>query len=213
MRFSLKYLLFTVVFVFAGYFTTVAQQTKPFGLPDTSLLKTAVPDTGAKKIKVHSPKVALRRSAMIPGWGQVYNKQAWKVPIVYGALGITAAVFFNNVKWYNRTRYAFNIRAARDTPNFVNIHPRLQSLTKDDLSFYRKQFRRDVDYSVLFFIAAWGLNIADAVVFAHLKNFDVSDNLSININAGHNHFSNTTGLTLALDIHKKRQPAKMLLAR
>src|SRR5689334_16330802 len=38
----------------------------------------------------HSPRKAAIRSALIPGWGQVYNKRIWKVPIIYGALGTTA---------------------------------------------------------------------------------------------------------------------------
>jgi hypothetical protein len=46
--------------------------------------------------KPHNPKLALKRSAMLPGWGQVYNKQTWKVPIIYAALGITGYVFFDN---------------------------------------------------------------------------------------------------------------------
>lgn len=197
-----KPFLFSLICLLALNLQGMAQHSEK--QPDTPVLKKIAADTGTKIVKPHSPKIALRRSAMVPGWGQVYNKQTWKVPIIYGALGVTAGVFIYNVKWYNRTRFAFNIKAAKDTQNFININPRLQGLSADDLSFYRKQFRRDVDYSVLFFIAFWGLNIADAVVFAHLKNFDVSDNLSMNIKAGHNSFANTTGLTLALDIHKKK---------
>lgn len=191
-----------------GAFPSAAQNKQSSSLPDSAKIATLKNDSAKKPVIVHSPKVALRRSAMIPGWGQVYNKQAWKVPIVYAGLGITAGVFIYNVQWYNRTRFAYNVRASQDVANYVNINPRLQGLTTDDLSFYRKQFRRDVDYSVLFFIAFWGLNIADAVVFAHLKNFDVSDNLSLNIKAGHNSFAQTTGLTLALDIHKKKRLAR-----
>lgn len=188
--------------------TLYAQPPQKADSATNPLMRLIPPDSAKKETKPHSPKVALRRSAMLPGWGQVYNKQGWKVPVIYAALGITGGVFVYNLKWYKRTRFAFNVRANNDTGNFPNIDPRLRALTTQDLSFYRKQFRRDVDYSVLFFIAFWGLNIADAVVFAHLKNFDVSDNLSLNIKAGHNSLANTTGLTLSLDIHKKKNPAK-----
>ena len=44
--------------------------------------------------KAHPPRAAALRSAIIPGWGQVYNKKYWKVPIVYAALGITGVLFF-----------------------------------------------------------------------------------------------------------------------
>src|SRR5215467_14408397 len=48
----------------------------------------------------HSPRKAAIRSAIIPGWGQIYNKKYWKVPIVWGALGITAKIFATNVQTY-----------------------------------------------------------------------------------------------------------------
>src|SRR5215210_5085899 len=54
-------------------------------------------DTLTKK---HSPAKAAFRSAVLPGWGQAYNKKYWKIPIVYGALGTTAAVFFYNLNTY-----------------------------------------------------------------------------------------------------------------
>lgn len=46
---------------------------------------------------------------------------------------------------------------------------------------YRNAFRRDRDYSILWFFIGWGINVVDATVFGHLKEFDVSDNLSMRI--------------------------------
>ncbi|MEP6676831.1 MAG: DUF5683 domain-containing protein, partial [Ferruginibacter sp.] len=43
--------------------------------------------------KPYSPRIAVLRSAVLPGWGQATNKKYWKIPLVYGALGITAGVF------------------------------------------------------------------------------------------------------------------------
>src|SRR5438045_5309510 len=58
-------------------------------------------DTSAKK---YNPKIATFRSAIIPGWGQAYNKKYWKIPIIYGALGTTAGIFFFNLKTYKKLR-------------------------------------------------------------------------------------------------------------
>src|SRR5215203_4014156 len=56
--------------------------------------------------KAFSPKKATFRSAVLPGWGQAYNKKYWKIPLVYGALGITASVFFYNLTTYRELRVA-----------------------------------------------------------------------------------------------------------
>lgn len=152
--------------------------------------------------KIHKgtiPKVAARKSAILPGWGQIYNHKAWKVPIVYAALGVTGAIFIDNVTWYSRVRYAtkvaYNIRDKRlldpvtlqysipDSSGYKDVHPRLKGLigNVNALVNYRSSFRQNVDYSVLFFIFAWGLNVIDATVDAHLSSFDVSNDLSLRI--------------------------------
>ncbi len=149
--------------------------------------------------KATIPKIAAKRSAILPGWGQVYNHKTWKVPIVYAALGVTGGIFVNNTIWYRRVRYAttiaYNIRDKRvpdpnnaaqlipDSTGFSNVHPRLKGLigNVNTLVNYRSTFRQSVDYSALFFIIAWGLNVVDATVDAHLSSFDVSDNLSLRI--------------------------------
>jgi Family of unknown function (DUF5683) len=201
--------LFCIFFLWCGIVLKLHAQDvnrKPPLVAPTATVAKKIIDTSNK----HSPKIALRRSALLPGWGQVYNKQIWKIPIIYGALGVTAYIFFDNVKWYNRTRYAFNVRAsATATPaEIADINPRLKDLTKEDLSFYRKQFRRDVDYSVLFFLGFWGLNMADAVVFAHLKDFDVSDKISGSIKLGNSTIAQTTGLNL-----NKKKSGKLFVVR
>ncbi|HAK12851.1 MAG TPA: hypothetical protein DCO78_13570, partial [Chitinophagaceae bacterium] len=45
---------------------------------------------------------------MIPGWGQLYNRDYWKVPLVYGALAIPTATFIYNNDWYKRSKFAYN---------------------------------------------------------------------------------------------------------
>src|SRR5215210_6727685 len=58
----------------------------------------------------HSPSKATLRSALIPGWGQAYNKEYWKIPLVYAVVGIPAGFFVYNNTWYKRTKRAFEIR-------------------------------------------------------------------------------------------------------
>ncbi len=118
---------------------------------------------------------------MVPGWGQITNKQAWKLPFVYAAVGIPAYLFFDNIKTYRDLRDAYILRLDNDTSNDDQIPNYLRRLSTADLKLNRDAFRRNVDYSVLAFIIGWGLQVVDAAVFAHLKDFDVGDNLSMRL--------------------------------
>ena len=156
--------------------------------------------------KKFDPRIATRRSAMIPGWGQIYNKKYWKLPLVYGALGVTAGVFVYNVKNYRLLRLAYIYKTDKDSLNDALIDPRFKNLSEGALRSYRNSFRQNVDYSVLFFIIFWGLNVVDATVDAQLKSFDVNDNLSLQLKQGYSPMANTNGLSLVLDIHSKKIP-------
>ncbi|MFM2138994.1 MAG: hypothetical protein RJA57_1301 [Bacteroidota bacterium] len=153
----------------------------------------------------HSPKKAAIRSALLPGLGQIYNKKYWKVPIVYGILGVSGGVFLYNLGQYNDTRFAYrvkyNMRVNRtDSALFASIKPSLQPISEESLRFYRNQFRRDIDYSALVFLLLWGLNVVDAAVDAHLKSFDVSPDLSLRVRPGHSELAGTNGISLVLRI-------------
>jgi hypothetical protein len=163
-----------------------------------------------KKVRVYDPGKAALRSAILPGLGQIYNRKYWKVPIVYGALGTTAGIFLFNLQWYRRTRYAFN--AVSDTNGlFPNVHPDLKYFVdnKDGqtLSYLRDQYRRDIDYSAVFFLIFWGLNVVDAAVDAHLKGFDVSPDLTMHVRPTLSQMAFASGpaLSLVFDIGKKKR--------
>lgn len=128
-----------------------------------------------------SPRKATIRSAIFPGLGQIYNHQYWKLPLVYGAVGTTGGIFFYNLKTYKELRSAYILKADSNLLNDDQIPRKYRILSANSLKFYRDDFRRNVDLSVLAFIIAWGLNVVDATVSAHLKQFDVSDDLSLKL--------------------------------
>lgn len=157
--------------------------------------------------KVYRPKIAAIRSAILPGLGQIYNKKYWKLPIVYGALGTCAGIFFYNLGNYNDTRYAYKVKYNMrvfhtDSTSYANIKDNLKPLSEESLRFYRNQFRRDIDYTALFFLVLWGLNVVDATVDAHLKSFDVTPDLSFRFKPGYSDLAKTNGLSLILKIGK-----------
>lgn len=174
---------------------------------NTTTVKIDSTKEGVKKeVRVYSPKSAAIRSAVLPGLGQIYNKKYWKVPIVYGALGVTAGVFFYNLTNYKDTRFAYQAlykaskpgATAADSVDYYKIKPPLQKYSLNTLKSYRDGFRRDIDYSALVFILLWGLNVVDAAVDAHLKAFDVSPDLSLRIKPGHSQMAGTNGISLIL---------------
>ena len=64
---------------------------------------------------------------------------------------------------------------------------------------YRNSFRRDMDYSILFTILMYGINIIDATVDGHLKGFDVSDDLTLHIKPAFLQGTTTPGIALVVN--------------
>jgi len=157
-----------------------------------------------KTVQIFEPRKATLRSAIAPGWGQIYNKKYWKLPLVWGALGTTAGIYFYNVKYYRSLKQAYIYKTDTDFDNDILVDEEFRNLSAESIRSYRNSFRQNVDYSVLFFILFWGLNVVDATVDAHLKAFDVSDDLSLQIKPGYSQMSNTAGISLVLNIGKRK---------
>jgi hypothetical protein len=168
-------------------------------------LKTEAVST--KPLLKHDPRVATRRSAIIPGWGQAYNREYWKIPLVYGIIAIPVGLFIYNNNYYNKTKFAYEARYkelySKDSSDVALIDPQLKNLSITSLQNYRNSFRRDRDYSVLWFLFAWGLQVVDATVFAHLKQFDVSNDLSMQVKPVINVVTRTPGVSLTLNLRNR----------
>lgn len=184
----------------------VNTDTVPY-IPVDSLNKVAEPisnpDSVRAVIKIHSPRKAAIRSAILPGLGQIYNKKYWKLPIIYGALGISGSVFLYNLNNYRDLRFAYKAKfeaaaTPPDSTNYFKIKPELLPLDQNALRSYRDEFRRNIDYSVIVFILLWGLNVVDATVDAHLKSFDVSPDLGFKFKLGPSQMAGTTGVSLVM---------------
>lgn len=200
-----------ISFLLISFTTTLSAQSDKEQLASANLLNrdtNSISKDNTKKAtdpKKHIPRIATRRSALIPGWGQAYNKQYWKIPIVYGVLAIPAVAYSYNNSMYKKTKFAYEalFKAQQPTPDssdLRNIDPQLRGLSISSVQSYRNAFRRDRDYSILWFVLAWGLQVADATVFAHLKQFDVSDDLTMQISPTFNPQTRTPGFGLVMGI-------------
>jgi hypothetical protein len=211
------YRLFILLLICTGYLHSHAQDDKKTigrgNLFSAKKVSTVLKDTTATVVKKdtipkHDPRIATRRSAFIPGWGQAYNKEYWKIPIVYGVLAIPTITYFYNNSFYKKTKFAYEARfkeAAGDSSDVPLIDAQLKNLSASSLESYRNSFRRDRDYSILWFFIAWGLQVADATVFAHLKQFDVSNDLSMEVTPTFNPQTRMPGLGLTLNL---KNPAR-----
>tara|TARA_R110002020_G_scaffold203146_5_gene406575 strand:- start:19218 stop:19865 length:648 start_codon:yes stop_codon:yes gene_type:complete len=132
-----------------------------------------------------APSKAAFYSAILPGLGQIYNKRYWKVPLVYAALGTGIYVYNYNDDLYDRFRTAFKRRRAGFTDDeFYNFNGDELVVGEPDLSDEalqdgQERYQRDRDLALVVTIALYALNIIDANVDSHLKQFNVDDNLSM----------------------------------
>lgn len=121
----------------------------------------------------HSPKKAGIYSAIIPGLGQYYNKKNWKIPIIYAGLGTCSYFIITNAKNYSTFNKAYNASLTNNTTVSIDGI----DLNTADLFQYREYYRRNLDVSIIACLGVYAINIIDAVVDAHLFEFNVNDNL------------------------------------
>ncbi|MBC7389285.1 MAG: hypothetical protein H7329_08755, partial [Opitutaceae bacterium] len=148
------------------------------------------------KTKKHSAKRATLYSAVVPGLGQIYNRQYYKPPIIVG-LGVLFAylIIDNNINYVeinkdlekrddNKLSTTYNTLAfpssKYDQYDASNPDRNKQSRTYDDIGLrnLRDSYRRDRDFYIILATLTYALNIVDAAVFAHLREFEVNDKLT-----------------------------------
>jgi hypothetical protein len=120
------------------------------------------------------PGKATLYSLLLPGLGQAYNGEYWKIPIYWG--GLVASVHYYNLNNTNYLRYKRIYNEATD-PESTTKPP----ISADAALYYRDVFRRWRDYSIVAILGVYLLQIIDANVFAYMQDFDVSDDLSMHI--------------------------------
>lgn len=124
----------------------------------------------------HSPRKALLLS-LLPGSGQVYNGQAWKVPIIYGAFGGMGYLVYNNYSNMRQFKDEYLLRVNGGEPQLEGYTTYPNSSIYSLYQSYNKNFQLMVIISA----AIYGLNLIDAYVFGHLYDFQINDDLTLNI--------------------------------
>ncbi|MDR0835297.1 MAG: DUF5683 domain-containing protein [Tannerella sp.] len=148
-----------------------------------------------------NPKTAYMIAAVFPGTGQIYNRQYWKLPIVYGGLaGFVYAITWNNKNYQDYQKAYFDIVAdiekdptasnpdswSQSWQDFIpgNVDPATyfnNSSFQNNLKSGKDFYRRNRDLSIILSVAFYLICVADAYVDAQMFDFDVSPDLSFRV--------------------------------
>ena len=142
----------------------------------------------------HSPRGALWRAAIVPGWGQLYNRQYYKIPVVWAGLGGLTATALHVNQRYLLYRHSYHYIAETNTSpkyeadfrrliNDIGITEEQARQRQNDFRRSRDILRRNRDLLYIGIGLFYGLSILDAYVNAHLLDFDVGEDLTITVEA------------------------------
>lgn len=139
-----------------------------------------------------APSKAAFYSAILPGLGQAYNGSYWKIPIAYGGIGTGIYFYLQNDKQYDKYRDAYKARLAGKEDEFQD------RISTDGLRRAQEFYQKNKEISILVTLGVYVLNIIDANVEAHLRQFNVNEDLSFKPNLDYNNLTGKTdyGLTL-----------------
>ena len=111
-------------------------------------------------------------SILLPGLGQAYNGEYWKIPIYDGGIAVSVHFLLTNQKNYIRFR---DIYRESVEPGYTG------PVSGEQAKYYRNLYRRYRDYSIVAVAAIYLLQIIDANVFCYMNDFEVTDDITLNV--------------------------------
>jgi len=174
----IRWLILTIIVTFLFNFTSICQTPADSSqanfriLSDSTKIKTD--SLKQKPLFQPIPKRAVVYSLLLPGLGQVYNRSYWKLPLVYGAFGYIIYKYVNANNLYTTYRDAYSYRFDNDSTTY-----NFPTLTSEMLRSQRDSYRQDRDFNVILLGLTYALVAIEAYCDAHLKRFNVSDNLAL----------------------------------
>jgi hypothetical protein len=207
---------FLFAFLFIGFSFKTYSQDLPYELPrdtvDLEERELEVAPSGSmstlerEQYYSHSPRRASLYSAVLPGLGQAYNRKFWKIPILYIGSGVLVYfIDFNNKEYVKLRSALFSHLNNEGSEDWVSEQVYVPYLDRNvpDVNVRRQidQYRRDRDYLIIISGLVYMLNIADAMVDAHLKGFDLGEDLSFQVKPSGGQIDNAAryaGISLTL---------------
>lgn len=127
-------------------------------------------------------------AAIVPGLGQIYNRQYWKVPIIYaGTLGLVYGVTWNDRMYVDYRKGYIDIMDANPESNYFEyLLPNGVVLDSSNKDYYTRviktkldTYRRNRDLCIIATAVLYILSMVDAYVDAQLFDYDISPDLSM----------------------------------
>lgn|SRR5690554_1448637 len=142
---------------------------------DSLVVDTLQIEKDSQEVWQPDPNKALWFSLALPGLGQIYNRSWWKAPLIYGGLGVSIWFISENNQNYKDFRIAYSESFDPNTSNeLVKKYPNQESLRRIRDIYYKRY-----QLSIIATAAIYLMNGIEAYVDAHLKNFEISDDLSL----------------------------------
>lgn len=138
-------------------------------------------DTTLTAYYTHNPSKATLMSTILPGLGQAYNQKYWKIPIVYTALGISSFLYIKYNNQFRKFRQAYTDYYDTDasTNSYLDFDiPKGVTIARY-ITVYKDNYRKWRDWAGIAVLVSYALNIIDATVDAHFFDFNIDDNLSM----------------------------------
>ncbi|APG59105.1 DUF5683 domain-containing protein [Christiangramia salexigens] len=189
MRNNQLYILFFLLFTF---FVGKAQQDS-LKVNNKSSLDPKEEKQDYEPYNALAPAKAAFYSAVLPGLGQAYNGSYWKIPIAYAGIGTGVYFYLENDKQYDRYRDAYKARLAGRKDQFEG------RITTDGLIRAQEFYQKNKEISILVTVGVYVLNIIDANVEAHLRQFNVNEDLTFKPKMDFNSLSGKTNYGLSLN--------------
>jgi hypothetical protein len=150
---------------------------------DSATSKKYTPKITKEKVyhpdSLHDPRKALMHSLIIPGWGQLYNHRWWKVPVIYGGLGLLVDAIAFNQRYYSMF---LKEDILREHGVQTNRNPELIGISDADVDAATNSYRRNRDLCILGTVGAWGIQMIDAYIDAKFQqNYTMDNNLTFKI--------------------------------
>ncbi|HEY9533154.1 MAG TPA: DUF5683 domain-containing protein [Mucilaginibacter sp.] len=150
-------------------------KSKPFVPKVTASPKLYHPDS------LHSPTKAWHRSVIIPGWGQVYNRQYWKVPIIYTGFTLLVLMYRFNADMYTQylTIAHYYSRGTEPKPGdkYYELYQNLKGGNNQQaVTDAVRGYARYRDLAIIISVAGWGIQTIDAYVDAKFQHSYSMDN-------------------------------------